>query len=438
VRDLVIGRSEILSDISLTSLNVLQNGMNRWITHLAKPMPSVIGSIFTKGKAMALDQIRTTQMQLGKAEPSRHVTAFSPPGIAIEAAKYPVLRAGILASTDPSEYLSIYDHPESWMGLDREAIISMRRRLYRFTVPIDARAMEPSHFVEALQTIALSVSPVAIEVETANLPPRNLYPLRGQLPASSQAEISSIEIVSEPEISRVAKRITELDVPASQSAWKLLDYDYSLDQVARLMSVGLLGRLDSRRLVPTRGAYKAVIDAFVSRCLIELSEKPISSTYRIGMSEIHGENFTVFAQPGKPSVDYFRIERTQKGFERDVSLEGVKNVTIDSKTSVFADHARFSAYQDIIKQNESAHLAVFHYARNNNNSVLGPWLVRAGVCAALESDPVILDSKENALTVLDSLLLPDISVWTKENSLLDDFGGAFKTIENSSPLSNMK
>ncbi len=378
---------------------------------------------------MALDQIHTTQMQLIQSESYRKITAFSPPGISVEAAKYPILMASVLASTEPSEYLSIFDHPESWIGLDREAILSMRRRLHRFTIPIDAREKEPSKLVEALQTIALSVSPVAIEVEGVNLPPRNLCPLGGQLPAGSIVRINSLEIVSEPEISRVAKRIVGLDIPASEAAWKLLDYDYSLDQVARLMSVGLLGRLDGRRFVPTRGAYKAVIDAYISRCLIELCGKSFSTSYRIGKSEIHGENFTLFCQPGPPGVDYFRIERTQRGFERDVSLEGVKNITVDSKTAVLADHARFSAYKDLVTQNECAHITIFHYARNNSNNILGPWLVRAGVSAALESDQIILDTKENAITVLETILAPDISVWTKERSLLDDFGGVFKTVE---------
>ncbi|MFW9807245.1 MAG: hypothetical protein ACFFFK_11005 [Candidatus Thorarchaeota archaeon] len=378
---------------------------------------------------MALDQVHTTQMQLDQVVSSRQLTAFSPPGIAVEAAKYPILMASILASTEPSEHLSIFDHSDSWMGLDREAIKSMRRQLYRFTVPINARTMEPSQFVEALQTIALSVSPVAIEVETASLPPRGLYQLGGQLPAGSPVGVKSLEIASEPEISRVARRITEQDIPASEAAWKLLDYDYSLDQVTRLMSVGLLGKLDSRRFVPTRGAYKAVIDAYISRAIIELTDKSFSSVFRIGKSEIHGENFTVIVQPGEARVDYFRIERTQQGFQRDVSLEGVKNVTIDSRTSVFADHARFAAYEDLIKKGESGHVTIFHYARNNSNNVLGPWLVRTGTSVALETDPLILDTKETAITVLDSLLTPGIGVWTKEETLLDDFGGVFKTVE---------
>jgi len=385
---------------------------------------------------MALDQVQTTQLQFSQPVYSRQLTAFSPPGIIVEAAKYPILMAGVLASTEPSEFLSIFDHPEAWSGLDREAILAMRKSLYRFTIPIDARALEPKDITEVFQTIALSVSPIAIEVEISDLPLKRLSPLGGQLPASPCASVKSIEIVSEPEISRVAKRITEQDIPAADAAWKLLDYEYTLDQVARLMSVGLLGRLDNRRFVPTRGAYKAIIDGFVSRSLIELIDKPMSTSFRLGTSELFGENFTILAQPGEPRVDYVRLERTNDGFEHGVSIQKVKNQTTDSKTSVYADHARFSGFTDLIKRKEAAHLTVFHFSRNSSNSIFGPWIVRAGVRAALEVDQLELETKENALTVLKSFLAPDISVWTQDSPILDSFSGAFKVVENCSPIDN--
>ncbi|MFW9795057.1 MAG: hypothetical protein ACFFEE_12185, partial [Candidatus Thorarchaeota archaeon] len=297
---------------------------------------------------MAIGHVRTTQMQLGHANNNRQLTVYSPPGLSVEAAKYPMMKAGILASINPREHLSIFDHPESWQGLDREAILAMRRELYRFSVPVNARAIEYSEFVEVLQTLALSVSPVAIEVEASKLPRRNLNPLGGQLPTSPSVEVNSVEIVSEPEVSRVAKRITQLDIPASESTWKLLDYDYSLDQVARLMSVGLLGRIDSRRLVPTRGAYKAVIDAYINRGLIELIEKPTVSSYRLFSSELLGDDFTILAQPGEPRVDYLRIERTNRMLERGSSFERFKRAVTDPKTAVYSDHARFSAYENFV------------------------------------------------------------------------------------------
>jgi len=39
--------------------------------------------------------------------------------------------------------------------------------------------------------------------------------------------------------------------------------------------------------------------------------------------------------------------------------------------------------------------------------------------------------------VLKSLLAPDISVWTQDNPLLNNFGGAYKLVENSSPLNRI-
>ncbi|MFW9910072.1 MAG: hypothetical protein ACFFEF_16065 [Candidatus Thorarchaeota archaeon] len=386
---------------------------------------------------MSLGQVQTTQTQFGQVNTNRSVTAFTPPGLSVQAAKYPILMAGVLASSEPSEWLSIYDHPESWGGLNRDTILSMRKRLIRFTVPIDAKAMEPSETIDTLQKIALSVIPVAIDAKVTSLPPRSLQILGGQLPTGPAVYVKSLEIVSELEISRVAQRITEQDVPASEAVWKLLDYEYSLDQVARIMSVGLLGRLDSRRFVPTRGSYKAVIDAFISRSLMELAEKPTSSTYRLAASELFGENFTILSQPGAPKVDYLRIERTQNGLERGISMDGVKNLVVDSKTALFADHARFSVYQDMIKRKESSHITIFHFARTSSNNILGPWPVRAGVKSALESNQVELDSRDNTLTVLKSLLAPDISVWTEENPLLDNYGGSFRIIENSSPRNNL-
>jgi len=152
------------------------------------------------------------------------------------------------------------------------------------------------------------------------------------------------------------------------------------------------------------------------------------------MSELFGENFTVLAQPGESKVDYVRLERTTDGLEHGINFQNFKNQTMDSKTSVFADHARYSAFADLIKRRESAHLTIFHFSRDTRNSILGPWVVRAGVRAALESDQVELDTKENAVMVLKSFLTPDFSVWTRNSLLLENFGGAFKIIENRSSI----
>ncbi|MHA1935351.1 MAG: hypothetical protein ACW97A_08715 [Candidatus Thorarchaeota archaeon] len=372
---------------------------------------------------MSIGQTQTIQLQLEQVPASGNQTVFSPPGVSVETAKYPIVNAGVLASTAPSEFLSIFDHPEAWMGLDREAILTMRGHLYRFVVPIDAREMQPHDIVGLLQKIALSVSPVALGVEVSTLPPRHFQVRGGQLPSGPEIPLKSFEIISEPEISRVAQKISEKDITASEAIWQLFDYDYSLEQVARLMAVGLLGRQDNRRLVPMRGAYKAVIDSFLSKSIKQLGERPYSPIFKIHVGSLFGDTFTAIAQPGEPAVDYLNI---REGTKTGTSFEDAKIPASDARTSVLADHARFSAYNHMMKNDQSSHITIFHFSQNQRNKILGPWVARAGVIDCLTSNPVQLESKENALAVLKSILRPNLDTWDNNNLLVKRLEGVLQ------------
>lgn len=72
-----------------------------------------------------------------------------------------------------------------------------------------------------------------------------------------------------------------------------------------------------------------------------------------------------------------------------------------------------------MKKRRGAHVTVFHFARSQKNDILGPWQVRAGVRAALEGDTLELDTRENAFAVLESLLSPNIAVWTQDTPLAE-------------------
>jgi hypothetical protein len=371
---------------------------------------------------MVISETVSRQVQLDSPDVTRSTTVFSPPGVTLSTTRYPILLAGVLASPQPSEYLSIYDHSESWGGLERDTILNMRRNLYRLVLPVDAREMQPSNVVELLQTMALAVSPVALEVEAPSLPPRTLQSVSGLLPCGPAVRVRDLSILSEPEISKVAERVTQRDVPASEAIWKLIDYDYSIDQVARIMSVGLLGRLGNRRLVPLNGAYKAVIDAFINKTIMDLTDRPIIETSRIHVSTLFGDTFTVLIRPGEARVDYLRLDKSEWDSVQGTSFESSQLVSSDPKTSIYADHARFASYHRLAQDRSRAHVTVFHLSRNRRNNLLGPWLARAGVQDALQQSPVMLDNIENALRVLDSILSPGLQIWGEGNPLLTSLG----------------
>ncbi len=387
--------------------------------------PSSAGGITTLSS-----QTLTTQIQLEQVSDHKPLTVFSPPGIFMQTNKYPILSGGVLASTEPLEWLSIYDHPEAWEGLNRDAILSMRRHLYQFAISINARDMQPRDTVESLQTIALSVTPVVLGVEVTSVPSRHLHTRGGLLPCSPTVQVKSLDVLSDPEISNVAKRITEKDIPASESIWSLLDYDYSLDRVVRLMSVGLLGKLANRRLVPMKSAYKAIIDSFISRAVMELVEKPFADATKMHLANLFGDTFTIIMQPGEPRVDYVRIGQLGGKTSRGTSFEDLKYPDTDPRTSVFADHARFSIYSELVREKTSYHVTVFHSFQDQRNAILGPWIARAGVKRALETSPVFLDSETNVRTILESVLRPSLDAWAHDTPLLERLGLGGESLSN--------
>ncbi|TXT55699.1 MAG: hypothetical protein BAJATHORv1_30079 [Candidatus Thorarchaeota archaeon] len=368
---------------------------------------------------MAIGQTLSAQLQLEPQEAGSNHTVFSPPGVAVETAKYPIMWAGVLASTQASEWLSIYDHPIAWEGIQREAILAMREHLYRFVVPINAREMMPNDNVEVLQTVALSVSPVTLNVEVGPLPPRTLQTIGGLLPSSPRIQAKSMKIVSDPEISIVAEKISQRDVPASESIWTLLDFEYTLDQVAKMTSLGLLGKLKRRRIIPLRAAYKVVIDNFIDRAIAELLDKPESNDSKLYISDFLGDSFVVVVNPGSPKVDYIHLNDTDMIRKRTLSIDGEPSAFSEPKTMVYADHARFASYSYMLEEKKNSHITIFHHSRHKKNEVLGPWVTRAGVADAFKKSSVHLGDPEVTKTILDSLLAPNLEYWTKDTRILN-------------------
>jgi len=359
-------------------------------------------------------QTVTTQLQLSDVSFRQDLTVFSPPGVYIESEKYPRLRAGILATPHPSEFISIYDHPEAWMGLNRDAILSMRRNLYYFSLPVDARTMTPRHTVGTLQRIALSVSPVALNVEATTLPPRDLVMRPGSLPSSPEVHTDSIEVISKPEVSKVAEKVSEKDMPASEGILSLLDYDYSIEQVTRLLSLGLLGKHENRRLLPTSNASRVVADTVSAHVKNMFAGTEDKDEYRIHISRPLGEVMVVLARPGRPSIDYFRIERYQGVTKRSFSSNEKAIGASDTKTASYANAAELSAMQHMWKTKRGMRITVFHLSNNKRNQILNGWIPRAGVSAALDGDYTKLDTYAETLTVLDALLDPSLDVWIED------------------------
>ncbi len=368
---------------------------------------------------MAIEQVMQTRLPIEDLQFLKSHTLFTPPGIFIETARYPILNAGVLASPYPLETLSIYDHPESWRGLGRDAILAMRRHLYSIVIPVNAREMQPKQIIDSLQTIALSVNPVALGVEVEGLPPRHLYSSEGQLPAGPVVKARSLEILSKPEISRVAQKITDKDIPAAEGIWKLFEYDYSLEQITRILAVGLLGMKKNRRMMTIRSAYRIVIDTYINEVIMNLIDQSQIEDFEIYIGKCCNDSFTILASPGESRVDYIRLEKYGPHISRGVSIDDPKLSRDDSRAGNFANFARYSAFRHLLKKQANAHLIIFHHTAISENQIITPWIARAGTHDALSKDPIVIQDLNGAIEILDSILPLGLKTWVHDTPLIN-------------------
>ncbi len=331
---------------------------------------------------MSTGQAAAVQAQLTDTWAATQHTVFTPPGIVVEKQRSHMLLAGVLASTRPLAHLSLHDHPASWRGLSIQSVLSMRRWLYRIVAPVDARHAEPSHLVEVLRTLALSVAPVALRVEVESLPPRGLFRVPGGLPAGPVVHAADIEVLSDPEVSSVAGRVTAEDIPATEGVWKLIEYDYTLDQVARFMALGMLGRTGSRRLMHMRAAYRASIDCYVTMAHRHLAQAPQTDHSTVHAGVVYGDTFIVVTMPGPVAVDYYRLHLEDGRWVQSASHESTRSGPADPLTVAYAGQARFAAYRHLVREGLAGRTVVLHVDNGHHGGVLGPWLARAGVMEA--------------------------------------------------------
>ncbi len=356
---------------------------------------------------LVMDQ-RRAQTRLVEPTAMRYHTVFTPPGIIVEQMRHNLVIASVLATPTFSDHLAIYDHPRAWRGLSQRAILTMREHLYAFQFVVDSRMSDYIDTIRSLQTLALSVTPVAIGVEAGPLPPRHLVRRRGLLPTGPAVSAVQLEILSEPEASTVAKRVCERDIPAAEGIWRLLDYDYTIDQVARFLSLGMLGTHSRRRLVPTRVAYRVVINTFAQRVRERLEDQPTIENVRILRHTNGVEDIIVVAMPGPADVRYVEVDKRNANVPLTDLITKTDSGSDGPQEVPTAEHARFAAFTQMLRLGLQCDIVLLHrFVRGR--SQLGPWSVRAAVDDAVRdclAGAEMQDVGREADTITDALARP--------------------------------
>lgn len=199
-----------------------------------------------------------------------NVFGASPPAAFVGSWGYPRVLAGPLVPPLQDQDTSILDATESWLRYDLAELLRFRLTLVRGKAArrvVEAR--EPDPILATVQEAAMGSKPVDTEMWLSKAPAL-VSPFSARAPPSGpSADIQRLDLAGNPTVPRrVDAVVGDTDLRASEGVADLFAHGIPQSQITRLLSVGLLGTRERRRLVPTEWSITAV-DDILARSLVD-------------------------------------------------------------------------------------------------------------------------------------------------------------------------
>ncbi len=236
---------------------------------------------------------------------------------------------------------------------------------------------------------ALSIKPVDSEVELLKKPKPSLRFYDKLAPLSLSVPAKNIRITSNPKMDRVLYKVINDDIPASIAIVKLYLSGIDVYTIQRALSLGLIGRRKSRRLVPTRWAITAV-DRSISRAfLVELYGRDTIDHSELYYVEYLGNRFWILLLPGKYEILWIEVWHpstifTQQAKEPVVVINRERiSGTPDYMDGGF-EAAKMSILENLYKRRRQAKVVIVREITPRYYVSVGNWHIRESVREALQ------------------------------------------------------
>jgi len=188
----------------------------------------------------------------------KDVFGASPPNLFVGRAGYPEVYAGPLVSFDDSVTSNnalLCDDPSNWFGTPVKDIIQFRAAFARGMQRSSVR--KPTREMEDLSFALLAENSVDMEVSFAKVPTYRISFSEVVQPMGPSGPFEKLKLASNPKIPKKTDSLMEENLDARTAVSELLEADFGSYYIQKLLSAGLLGKKDRKKMVPTRWSITA-------------------------------------------------------------------------------------------------------------------------------------------------------------------------------------
>ena len=387
----------------------------------------------------------------------------SPPAIFVGHHGYPKVNIGPLIPINAEIQIkdtSFMDSPETWFGRSIDEIIKYRVSLIRSNFNMDVKLQENLRIqtknmdvsslkmLESTQELAMASYSVDTEA-TLEKVHTNIILDSHAPPQGPAGEAKKILVVDNIKVEKsVEKAVHDTDLKSTDAIFEVLYLEgkQNLTNIHRLLSAGLLGQSENRKLVPTRWAITAADDVIAKGLKQKILHFPSVDTYYSFYNEYLDNKFLIILAPGPFMYEMMECwnantiwtQYTDPKAERKDPIV-VVDFEYDKGRKDYASNvtgAYYAAQKEILeflwKNNRTATVFVIREVSGGYLVPLGVWVIRETVKNAMTDFTAencrIHESLNDAFMRLKQNFSIDPKVW-KHNSILLKYLNRRKTLD---------
>lgn len=384
------------------------------------------GSRLLCGKARCPVMLRwASLLDVTRKITSTDLIGSSPPGVFVGRIGYPYVYAGSLIPPERGD-TSYLENQSLWFDLNLDSLVNLRASLIRgsFRVRVDRPSIAGRVF-ELTQEMSLAEAPVDCEAVFAKPPSgRVVFDSEAQ-PFGPSGVIESLRAYGVRVDRRLEKAFFDTDLKATDGMLELYFKGVDVSAIQRALSVGALGDVRRRKLVPTRWSITAVDSTLGLKLIEDIKLSPSISDYMVFSSRSMDNIYVVILAPGDWSyelIEIFHPGSVWNRYAEDIAVgsdyEGRSGRTTYARIGGCYYASRLAIAEYLHKNMKQATAVVLREARPGYVLPVGVWHVREGVRRALSSKPERFPNPRDAVTFASTKIRCPLSKVLNESTLL--------------------
>ncbi|MEM4247021.1 MAG: hypothetical protein QXR48_04075 [Candidatus Woesearchaeota archaeon] len=319
---------------------------------------------------------------------------------------YPDVHVGILTPPEEKESAWLHDAPNYWSLSDYNIpqIVDLRSALVnsRFRANVKARQHQ---WLELVQEVGMASRPVEVELSLKDVPKFRLQADAFAPPMGPNAELVRAKVTGNPRIpTKIDKVVSDTDLKAEAAITGLYDRGVGENALSKLLSTGVIGVKEQRKLVPTRWSITATDDVLGKHLIAQLKDFGFAD-YSVFYGNYLGNYYIVCFFPDFWSYELFEVylpgDKSQFATDYEPFL-GRTEYAFDTTGGYYTP--RLAVAEKLKEMKRQASVLVLRFITEEYTLPLGVWVTREASRRAVSKKPILFSSKDLLLNYVRLLV----------------------------------